>query len=287
MSQVRAIKHRHVMMPSLPRACVLMPFRVGVPRLLCSWTTAALLMAGCTSGRVTGPGAAGEGFGGVARPVHLIVIDAGHGGHDPGARYFGLEEKRLAFDVAKQLRDILKQTGFAVVMTREGDQFVPLSRRPEVANRLGADLFVSIHLNANPNRRVAGAEVYFPRESVVAPEANWPPYLSAAEIGMPSAVVKQVLWDLVLQETRAQSSQLADRIAETLGRDLQASSTVKSARFVVLREAWMPAVLVEVGYMSNRRESQRLADAAYRRAAAQAIAEGIVSYVRERGTHPI
>src|SRR3989338_1576770 len=67
MSQVRAINHRHVMIPSLPRACVLMPFRVGVPRLLCSWTAAALLIAGCTSGRVTGPGAAGEGVGGVAR----------------------------------------------------------------------------------------------------------------------------------------------------------------------------------------------------------------------------
>ena len=223
-----------------------------------------------------------------AGPIETIVIDAGHGGHDPGTSHYGLKEKHLALDIARRLRAQLQSQGLRVVMTRETDQFIPLSGRPAIANRLCADLFVSVHVNANRNRQVSGIEVYYPRESLVASSAQWPPLVSPADIGIPSMTVKQILWDLVLSRTRSQSRRLASDICHSMRDGLQVRCRgVKAARFVVLREAWMPAVLVEVGYVTNRVEAQRLGDADYRQAAAQFLARGIVSYVRQLGAQHI
>lgn len=256
-------------------------------------SAALLLASGCAAPplRAPGPlisppraGAARPPFG----PLNTIVIDAGHGGHDPGTTHFGLKEKHLALDIARQLRKELERAGLTVVMTRETDRFIPLSGRPAIANRLQADLFVSIHINANRNRQVAGVEAYYPRESVVSSSAPWPPSVSAEEVGIPSVTVKQVLWDLVLGRTRSQSRRLASSVCHAMRGGLQVSCrAVKPARFVVLREAWMPAVLVEVGYVSNQAEAARLASAEYREAIAQSVAEGIVSYIRDVGGQPI
>lgn len=194
----------------------------------------------------------------------------------------------MALDIAKRLRTLLQDRGLAVVMTRETDQFIPLSGRPEVANRLEADLFVSVHINANRNRHVSGIEVYYPRESVVSEAARWPPAVSASEIGVPSVTVKQVLWDLVLGRTRSQSRRLASAICRSMREALGAPCRgIRPARFVVLREARMPAVLVEVGYVSNQAEAGRLGRADYRQTAADAMARGIVSYIRELGAQHI
>jgi N-acetylmuramoyl-L-alanine amidase len=212
--------------------------------------------------------------------VRTIVIDAGHGGHDPGTSHYGLREKHLALDIARRLRSQLQRAGLTVVMTRESDQFIPLSGRPRIANRLRADLFVSVHINANHNQRVAGSEVYYPRHSVVSNAAHWPPSVSPSEVAVPSTVVKQILWDLVLSKTRARSRRLASSVCHAMRSDLQvACRGPKSARFVVLRESWMPSVLVEVGYLSNPVEAKRLASSAYRQAAAESIARGILSYM--------
>ena len=217
-------------------------------------------------------------------PVRTIVVDAGHGGHDPGTEHFGLREKQLALDIAKRVRLSLQQAGLTIIMTRETDQFIPLNRRPGVANRLSADLFVSVHINANPNPRVSGIEVYYPRESVVSSSAPWPPSVQPADVWMPSVTVKQILWDLVFSRTRFHSRRLASAICHAMREELQAPCrTVKPARFVVLREAWMPAVLVEVGYVTNESEASRLGSEAYREAAARAIARGILTYIREVG----
>lgn len=221
-------------------------------------------------------------------PVHTIVLDAGHGGHDPGTSHFGLKEKHLALDLVKRLRARLEDEGLTVVMTRESDRFIPLSGRPNLANRLPADLFVSVHVNANPNRRVSGVEVYYPRVSEIPPTAPWPPSVSLTEVGIPSTTVKQVLWDLVLGRTRSHSRRLASSICQSMRRDLRvACRGIRPARFVVLREAWMPAVLVEVGYLTNQAEAARLGTSAYRQAIAQSIAEGIVSYIRDVGAQHI
>ena len=220
--------------------------------------------------------------------VRTVVIDAGHGGHDPGTSHFGLQEKHLALDIARRLRTQLQEAGLAVVMTRETDRFIPLSGRSAIANRLNADLFISVHINANRNRRVSGVEVYYPRTSEVSAAAAWPPTILRSEIAIPSTTVKQVLWDLVLRRTRSQSRRLGHAICRSMRDGLQAPCrAVKPARFVVLREAWMPSVLVECGYVSNRLEASRLGSSEYRQAAAQSIAEGVVSYIRELGAQHI
>lgn len=224
----------------------------------------------------------------MAGPVRTIVIDAGHGGDDPGASHHGLKEKHLALDISKRLKSRLQEAGLMVVMTRETDTFVPLSRRAAIANQLGADLFVSVHINANRSRGVSGIEVYYPRLSQVSAQAPWPPSVSAAEIGTPSTVVKQVLWDLVLSYTRTESHRLATTICRSMDRGLQSGCRkTKPARFVVLREAAMPAVLVEVGYVSNQAEAQRLGSPTYRQAVAQSIEDGIIAYIRQLGAQHI
>ena len=221
-------------------------------------------------------------------PVRTVVIDAGHGGHDPGTQHFGLKEKVLALDIAKRLRTHLQREGLTVVMTRDTDQFIPLSERPAIANRMQADLFVSVHINANRNRRVSGIEVYYPRTSVVSSSAQWPPAVVPAEVAVPSTTVKQVLWDMVLRQTRSQSRRLASALCRSMRNGLQVHCRgIKPARFVVLREAWMPAVLIEVGYVSNQAEASRLSTVEYREAAAQCISDGIVDYVREQGAQHI
>ena len=220
--------------------------------------------------------------------VQSIVVDAGHGGNDPGTSHNGLKEKHLTLDISKRLRDQLQEAGLTVTLTRESDQFITLESRPAVANRLGTDLFVSVHVNANPyNHNISGVEAYYPRVSVVS-SSSWPAFLSSDEIGTASAEVRQVVWDLVLARTRTQSRRLAASICRTMKNQLHIPCLgTKAARFVVLREAWMPAVLVEVGYVTNRNEAERLGTAAYRQAAAEAIANGIVSYIRELGVQHI
>ena len=221
-------------------------------------------------------------------PINTIVIDAGHGGHDPGTSHFGLREKALALDIARRLKGALQREGLTPVMTRETDQFIPLSGRPAIANRLRADLFVSVHINANRSSSVSGTEVYYPRESEVAGSAQWPPSIAPAEVGIPSVAVKQVLWDLVLTRSRSHSRRLASTICRSLRSGLHVSCRgPKGARFVVLREAWMPSVLVEVGYVTNYTEAQRLGSSAYREAIAESIADGITAYIRELGVQHI
>jgi len=248
-----------------------------------------MVSAGCAttpSPRVGGPFESPVGRP-AARPPSFpqtIVIDAGHGGHDPGTAHYGLKEKHLALDIAKRLRTNLQAAGLNVIMTRETDQFLPLSGRPAVANRLQADLFVSVHINANRNRSVSGVEVYYPRQSVVSSEAQWPPDVSPAEVSVPSTTVRQVLWDLVLGKTRSQSRRLAASICRSMRTGLQVPCRGnKPARFVVLKEAWMPAVLVEVGYVTNQLEAGRLSNPAYRQATADSMARGILSYLHDAG----
>ena len=220
--------------------------------------------------------------------VNTVVVDAGHGGHDPGTQHFGFQEKNLTLDISKRLKTALQGYGLTGVMTRETDQFIGLPERPGVANRLGADLFVSVHINANRNSNVSGAEVYYPRESLVSRDTQWPPGIAASDIGYPSSTIKQILWDLVLTRSRSQSRRLASSICRSLHATLDvACRGPKSARFVVLKESWMPAVLVEVGYVSNREESQKLASEDYRQAAASAIADGVAAYIREQGLQHI
>ena len=257
------------------------------------FAAALLLVSGCASGPMPPVGSSIRSparYPGAppSAPIRTIVLDPGHGGHDPGTSHYGLKEKHLVLDISRRLRAALEQAGYTVVMTRDADQFIPLGGRAGTANRLRADLFVSVHVNANRNPRISGVEVYYPRLSTVGGTSAWPPAVTASEIGVASTTVKQVLWDLVLGRTRFQSRRLASSVCRSLRDGLEVPCrAVKPARFVVLREAWMPAVLVEVGYVTNQTEASRLAGAEYRQAAARAIADGLLSYIRSLGLEHI
>ena len=261
---------------------------MSVARLIRSSVAAALLVGGwgCATMPPSSPrmllrSPLGPSLAGRTGAVPTVVLDAGHGGQDPGTSHFGLKEKSLTLDIVRALRGLLQQEGLQVTMTRDADRFIPLSQRPDVANRLNADVFVSVHVNANRSRHVSGAEVYYPRESQVSSSALWPPQISASEIGVPSTTVRQLLWDVVLTRSREESQGLASAICHALQTEVGVPCRgTKPARFVVLRESWMPAVLVEVGYVTNRTEAGRLQVAAYRQALARAIANGILAYLQ-------
>lgn len=216
--------------------------------------------------------------------LRRIVVDAGHGGHDPGAiSRTGLREKSVTLDIARRLRELLTQEGFHVVMSRDGDRFIPLSRRSEIANREGGDLFVSIHANASRVRSVSGFEVYYLSEATddharaleAAENASLP-----SEIGKTaSSDTEAIVWDLLYTEHRAESTKLASSICQGLKRQLPSQNRgVKSARFAVLKGTRMPAILIEVGFLSNSQEEARLRDPSYRQRLAEGITAGILSF---------
>ena len=208
-------------------------------------------------------------------------MDAGHGGRDPGATHFGLREKNFTLDIARRLSTELRARGFAVQLTRDTDEFIPLSRRPAIASDWDADLFVSIHINANKRRSVSGAEVYYPRESVLSASAPLPSRLGPMDIAGDTPTVRRTLWDLILSQSRRQSVALASQICRAFRTALGTPCRgVHGARFVVLKEARMPAVLVEVGFISNHAESEKLRTGAYRQQVAQTIADALEAYAR-------
>ncbi|MBI4355757.1 MAG: N-acetylmuramoyl-L-alanine amidase [Candidatus Omnitrophica bacterium] len=221
-----------------------------------------------------------------APPFRRIVIDAGHGGHDPGATGFGgTREKDVVLDIARRLERQLEGSGMEVVMTRRRDEFVPLPDRIGLANRRQADFFVSIHANANRNRRISGLEVYYLPESAeelrrARDQAQaWPWAASSRAALDDTRSLRTVLWDLVNVESRRTSVLMGMHLCRTLQERLAVRSRgVRGARFVVLRQAMVPSILVEVGYLSNAKEEARLAGATYREAVANALAEGIVSF---------
>jgi N-acetylmuramoyl-L-alanine amidase len=221
--------------------------------------------------------------------IKKIVVDAGHGGNDPGAiGRSGLREKDINLDIAKRLSKLLKDEGFEVVLTRSGDRFIELSRRVEIANDSKADLFVSVHTNANRVRSLKGFEIYY-----VSPYASDSKRaLSASKEGLlkfgpacfadPSPDLKAVLWDMIYTSSRAESIELARTISRTVDSDMDVKVLgVKSANFFVLKGARMPAVLVEIGFISNHNEEQLLKNTYYRQQIADAIHRGILGYTRD------
>ena len=216
--------------------------------------------------------------------VSRVVIDAGHGGQDPGATSNGLHEADVVLDVALRLAERLgAQPGVEVVMTRNDDTFVPLRQRTALANEVQADLFLSIHANASRNTQAHGVETYF-LDFALDPEAE---QIAARENLAASGKMKD-LPDLL--ETIAANSKLresrdfAGTIQRALVSNLQPVNAelrdlgVKQAPFFVLIGAHMPSVLVEVSFVTNRREAGLLATDAYRDRIADALLEGVLRY---------
>ena len=201
-----------------------------------------------------------------ARGTRTVVLDAGHGGKDPGTQSRnGLQEKNLVLDIALRVKAHLAAAGVRVVMTRDTDRFWELEDRPYLAARGGGDLFVSIHMNSAISRSVQGVETF-----VTAAE-NFPP-TAEAKIGgrYPAVPNNQFNHSNMVLGNQIQRAVVGVTRAEDRG--------LKHARFVVLRNSAMPATLIECGFLSNAQEAQKLSTSSYRETLALGIAQGILNY---------
>ncbi len=229
-----------------------------------------------------------EGQAGILK-IKKVVIDAGHGNNDPGAiGKTGLREKDVVLDIARKLAQLFSESGIEVVMTRSHDTFVSLERRAEIANRSGADLFLSIHANANRVRWLNGFEVYYispnidddkrAMQSARSSDLN----LDRAVFSHASLDLKATLWDMLYTYNRAESISLAYSLCGSMRRSLNIKILgVKAAGFSVLKGTQMPAVLIEVGFLSNNDEECLLRNSYYRQQIADAIFQGTRDYARE------
>src|SRR5437773_6884442 len=205
----------------------------------------------------------------VSVSVLSVCVDPGHGGKDPGNQEGRRMEKQFTLLLARDLRDLLTGAGLKVTLTRNGDNFVPLTDRPEIARQRDADLFVSLHFNAvlTDKDLVKGVEAYC-LTPAGAGSTN-----ARGESGDTSACAGN--------RFDAKNMLLAYQIQKALVRNLSMEDRgVKRARFAVLRNARLPAVLIEAGFMSHSAESARIFDPQYRRRMARAIADGILAYKR-------
>lgn len=203
------------------------------------------------------------------KPVTTVVIDAGHGGADRGAKSPYEYEKNFALDVSRRVRDELKKAGLKVVMTRNSDSFVELPKRAAIANRIPNSILVSIHFNAADwNRQANGFEIF-----CVTPR------------GAPSTAYEQVstkdMAEAAGNESDLQSFALANAVYHSMhGRMEMFDRGVKRARFAVLRLAKVPAILVEGGFLTNPDDARKVASRQWRDDYAESIARGVLEYVR-------
>ena len=218
--------------------------------------------------------------------VSRIVIDAGHGGHDPGAKANGLTESQLTLDVALRLQKLIEaQPGFEVVMTRSTDVFIPLEERTRIANRETADLFLSIHANASRNTKARGVETYF-LNFATNPEAEAVAARENAGSGQSMRKLPDIVRAIALNNKIDESRDFAAMVQRAMVNRLSARNKalrnigVKQAPFVVLIGASMPSVLAEMSFVTNKQDASLLRTTAYRQQIAQALFDAVMQYQR-------
>jgi N-acetylmuramoyl-L-alanine amidase len=215
--------------------------------------------------------------------VTRVVIDPGHGGHDPGARGNGISEAGLVLEIATRLEALLKKQNVEVVLTRRGDTYLTLDERTALANKSEADLFLSIHANTNTVQSVRGVETYFlnfasnPEAEAIAARENAG---SAKSMRHLPDIVQAIAMNNKLDESR----DFATIVQSTLYTHLRRTNKtlknlgVKQAPFMVLVGARMPSVLAEISFMSNRAEATLLKTERYKQQIAEALSAGIMRY---------
>ena len=217
--------------------------------------------------------------------IHLIVVDAGHGGKDPGAiGPHKIYEKNVVLKMAHTLAKALRQQmGVKVLLTRSDDRYLQLRERTEYANQVGADLFISLHANATKNGKAYGVETYFLNLS----KNNQAAEVAARENGTTLQEVgnlEGILFDLMANAKINESSRLAAEVQQALVAGLRPHYSrvrdlgVKQGPFHVLLGATMPSILIESGFISNYREEKRLTSANYRKRVAAGIVKGVKKY---------
>ena len=215
--------------------------------------------------------------------VSRIVIDPGHGGHDPGAQGKGVSEAELALDISLRLEKLLQKAGLDVVLTRRTDDFVPLQERTAIANREGADLFLSIHANASQYENVRGVETYYLNFASNMGAAAIAVRENAASGGSMSAtpdLVKSIALNNKLDESRDFATDVQRAMIEKLrlSNKLVKDLGVKQAPFMVLIGASMPSVLAEVSFVTNQPEAKLLQSSSYRDHIAEALFAAVQKY---------
>ena len=222
--------------------------------------------------------------------IKTIVIDAGHGGKDPGTIGNGIVEKEQTLIFARELGKKLQSAGYTVYYTRTTDVYIPLEKRTEFANNKKADLFISIHCNSHHDSRITGFETYYlstqgsdKRATFVASRENG---VSANKLNSLQIILSDITLDSKLEESKNIAQHIQRNV---LTRARQKSHIIKdkgirSAPFFVLVGARMPSVLVELGYVSNKQEAGVLMKSSYRKAVAQGILDAIQSYQRSLAT---
>ncbi len=227
-----------------------------------------------------------------------VVVDAGHGGDDRGARGpSGSDEKEIVLDVAQRVAALLREQGLRVVMTRADDRFVPLEQRTHIANDARGDLFVSIHANAAGEPRIRGTETFFLSLDATDEDARLLAERENQALGVSEPLrrasddpMAAILGGLIEDENHRESEAFARMAQERLGRRDRSSRGVKQAPFVVLYGVRMPASLVEIGFITNPDDERRLRSSRGRAAIAATLAEAVVEYGRrydaQRGIAP-
>ena len=236
--------------------------------------------------KTPGPGTSRGG----ASPLKLIVLDAGHGGHDQGAKGpGGVLEKDVVLDVTRRAARMIEDgLGLKVILTRSTDVFVPLRERTNFANKQRADLFVSIHANAHLQAANEGVETYFLSSEATdnaarqtAAAENQVVDLESPQSRAKTDLLKSILWDLAQSEFQEESSFLAETVQDSMTHSLRlVNRGVKQAGFYVLGGAAMPAVLIEIGFLTNPKEERKLATSEHREAIARAIYASLAEYKR-------
>ncbi|MEC7762923.1 MAG: N-acetylmuramoyl-L-alanine amidase [Pseudomonadota bacterium] len=218
----------------------------------------------------------------------VVMLDPGHGGIDPGAEREGLRESDLMLTFARELKEVLlRQDGVEVVLTRDEDVFVPLEERVSMARAAGADIFLSLHADALAEGRANGATVYtLAAEATdiasqkLAERHDRADLLAGVDLTETGDEVALVLMDMARTETQPRSDALADAIVEGIRASTQ--STYKTPRleagFSVLKAPDIPSVLIELGFLSSKRDREKMADPAWRQSAAEGIRNAIFDW---------
>ena len=240
----------------------------------------SLLFVGCGGSRID-------------RSDSLIVIDAGHGGHDSGAEYQNKQEKDAVLEISKRLKQEFKRNGYRVYLTRANDRFLTLGQRTRIADKKNAKVFISVHANAISNRSrfnvVEGIETYFLQKTRDVKSQRIAAIENAAVLKGTDKLSRDVIIDSVLNGPKIiQSHKLAIDVQNGMVKHVRSKyrdtkdGGVRPAPFYVLVGASRPSVLVEVGYITNPKEHKRLFTSDYQKRIAKGIVEGVGRYIDNR-----
>ena len=223
------------------------------------------------------------------RKFKKVIIDPGHGGKDPGTiGRSGLKEKTVVLDIAQRFKKELEEAGIKVTMTRGSDEFIPLEDRARMANRANADLFISVHANASRARSVQGLEIYYLRNldkatwREIEEGGHYRAMFRHLSMRQGDQSVEHILLDMLYTNKQVESRKLARYMTKNTSNAISSMNRgVKSAGFFVLKNTVIPAILVEVGFLSNKEEEKLLGTSSYRQDIADGLAKSILEYEKK------